>query len=110
MQGSLPALLRTLLPDIVADLHGRGFEVQLQGRIDAGRGGGLRTTFEVLPDAPVKKFTMRLFGGKHGLLSNGEDLCRARPRAHARFVAQSNETEALKPKIKVKCGKKGRRR
>jgi hypothetical protein len=92
-----------VLPDIVADLHGRGFEVELQGRIDAGPGGGLRATFEVLPDAPVTRFTMHLFGGKHGLLVNSEDLCAHPQRALARFVAQDNATEQLKPRIRVRC-------
>ena len=100
---------KSTLPDILADLHGRGIEIQVQGRIDAGPGGGLRASFEVLPDAPVTKFQLSLFGAKHGLLVNSEDLCASPQIATARFTAQDNATEALKPKIKVKCKGKAKR-
>jgi hypothetical protein len=99
-----------VLPDMVADLHGEGFRIELVGRIDAGPGGGLRATFDVIPDAPVSKFTMRLFGGKHGLLVNSENLCAHPQRALARFAAHDNETESLRPRIGVKCPRHGRKK
>jgi hypothetical protein len=34
-------------------------EIDLDGRIDIGKGGGIRNTFETAPDAPVTKFTRR---------------------------------------------------
>jgi hypothetical protein len=95
---------RTAVPDLVADLRGRGIEIEVPGRIDSSR-GGIRANFEGLPDAPVTKFAMTLFGGKRGLLQNGEDLCRQKRRANARFVAQSNETFVAHPKLKAKCRK-----
>jgi hypothetical protein len=95
---------RTAVPDLVARLRGRGIEIEVPGRIDSSR-GGIRVNFESLPDAPVTRFTMALWGGKHGLLQNGEDLCRARPRANARFVAQSNETAIGHPRLAVRCGR-----
>ncbi len=53
----------------MAALRGGGNDLAIDvvGRIDSVR-GGLRGTFEVLPDAPVSKFVMTLFGGKRGLL------------------------------------------
>ncbi len=96
---------RTAVPDLVADLHGRGIEIEVPGRIDSSR-GGTRANFEGLPDAPVTKFVLTLAGGKHGLLQNGEDLCRQKRRANARFVAQSNETFVAHPKLKAKCRNK----
>jgi hypothetical protein len=93
---------RTAVPDLVADLEGRGIEIEVPGRIDSSR-GGLRANFEGLPDAPVTKFVLTLPGGKRGLLQNGADLCRAKPRANARFVAQSNETAVAHPRLAVKC-------
>jgi hypothetical protein len=98
---------RTAVPDLVADLRGRGIEIEVPGRIDTSR-GGIRANFESLPDAPVQKFTMRLPGGRRSLLANGENLCGRSRRANARFVAQSNETAVAHPKLLVKCGRKGR--
>jgi hypothetical protein len=98
---------RTAVPDLVADLRGRGIEIEVPGRIDTSR-GGLRANFESLPDAPVTRFTMTLFGGRRGLLANAENPCRGTHRANARFIAQSNETAIGHPRLKVKC--KGKRK
>ena len=43
------------LPDVVMDLKGQ-FNIELAGRVDTAKNGGLRTTFETVPDAPVAKF------------------------------------------------------
>jgi hypothetical protein len=101
---------QTKVPDLVMSLHGRGVTAEVDCRIDSSR-GGLRGNCEGLPDAPVTKFTMTLPGGKRGLLVNSEDLCAKPQRANARFVAQSNATAVLHPRIAVKCHKpKGRKK
>jgi hypothetical protein len=64
------------LPDLVAHLEGQ-VTVDLVGRIDSFK-GGIRTTFDRVPDVPVKKFTMVIPGGKKGLLVASTNLC-ARP-------------------------------
>ncbi len=105
-----PVYLRSsshAVPDIVADLHGRGIEIEVPGRIDESR-GGIRASFEGLPDAPVTKFTMDLAGKKRGLLQNGESLCRGRRRINVRYIAQSNETAVTHPLLAVKCKGEGR--
>lgn len=105
-----PVYLRsshTAVPDLVVELEGRGIEIEAPARIDSSR-AGIRANFEGLPDAAVSKFVLTLPGGKHGLLQNGEDLCVARKRANARFVAQSNATAIGHPKLTVKCGKHGK--
>jgi hypothetical protein len=96
------------LPDLVTVLHGRGVRIVLDGRIDSHH-GGLRGSFEGLPDAPVTKFTMVLYGGKRGVLVNEKNLCKTPQVASARFLGQDNEGEALSPQIGVKCAgqKKG---
>ena len=91
------------LPDLVADLNGAGVRIEVGGRIDS-KNGGMRATFDVLPDAPVSKFTMNLYGGKRGLLVNSDNLCKARPVANARMGGQSNVGVVLKPKLQVQCG------
>ena len=59
----------TSLPDLVADLNGQ-LRVALPARIDTTRGGGIRTTFESVPDVPISQLTFELKGGKKGLLKN----------------------------------------
>lgn len=100
-----PVYLRSsshLLPDLVTVLHGRGVRILLEGRIDSSH-GGLRGTFEGLPDAPVTRFTMVLNGGRRGLLTNEKNLCASPQIATARFIGQSNQAEALKPQVGAKC-------
>lgn len=79
-----------LLPDMVVQLAGPGgIEVDLDGRIDQVR-GGMRASFEALPDAPASKFVLTLFGGKRGLLVNSANVCRIHATASVRFLAQNN--------------------
>ena len=92
------------LPDLVAVLNGHGIRIVLDGRIDSLH-GGLRGTFEGLPDAPVSKFTMVLNGGKRGILENERNTCASAQIATARFIGQNNEGKATSPRIGVRCKK-----
>ncbi|HTF07473.1 MAG TPA: hypothetical protein VK659_04790, partial [Asanoa sp.] len=100
------------LPDLVASLNGQ-IHVDLVGRIDS-KNGGIRTSFETVPDAPVSKFQLTMQGGKKGLLENSTDVCSGKHTSVAQFDAQSGATEGLRPQlINPKCkGKKpaGRKR
>ncbi len=99
------------LPDLVAALRGGGNDltIDLVGRIDSVR-GGLRATYDVVPDAPVSRFVMTLNGGKHGLLVNSEDVCKSLRPANARFIGQNNLVAGLHPRLTAPCGaKKGGR-
>jgi hypothetical protein len=103
-----PVYLRSsdnLLPDLVADLNGQ-IHVVLHGRTDSIR-GGIRNTFEGVPDAPASKFALTLKGGKRGLLVNSRNLCKVKNRATAIFTAQSGKVSELRPALKAKCGGKG---
>jgi hypothetical protein len=95
------------LPDMVMALRGggAGIAIDVVGRIDSFR-GGLRGTFDVLPDAPVSKFVMTLKGGKRGLLANAEDVCAAPQVGIARFLGQNNLGERLRPRAAARCPKK----
>jgi hypothetical protein len=90
------------VPDLVATLRAHGLTIVLEGRIDSVK-GGLRGSFAALPDAPLTKFVMTLPGGKHGLLAVAEDLCRSPRRANSRWIAQSNATAVLRPRLQVQC-------
>jgi hypothetical protein len=105
-----PVYLRSsdnLLPDLVADLNGQ-IHVVLHGRTDSIR-GGIRNTFEGVPDAPASKFVLSLRGGKRGLLVNSRNICKGKNRATAKFTAQSGKVSELRPVLEAKCrGKKSR--
>ena len=107
-----PVLLRASkhkLPDLVIALSGQ-FDIELVGRIDSAKGGGLRTTFESVPDAPFTKAVVDLRGGKKGLLQNSEDLCKTRDRATVTLIAQSGKRVRHRAKLRSSCGKAKHRR
>ncbi|MGN6202676.1 MAG: hypothetical protein ACTHNY_09755, partial [Solirubrobacterales bacterium] len=85
------------LPDLVAKLGGE-LEIDLVGRIDS-KHGGIRTTFESVPDAPVTKFVLQMRGGKKGLLTNSTDICRGSHRATVAMKAQNGRAAKLRPKL-----------
>ncbi|HET9196975.1 MAG TPA: hypothetical protein VFN92_01805 [Solirubrobacterales bacterium] len=89
------------LPDIVADLRG-SLRVTLIGYIDSVK-GRVRTRFLHVPDAPVTKFTMKLFGGKKGLIENSENLCRTGRRTDVKLRAQNGRVQNTTPRIAAPC-------
>jgi hypothetical protein len=94
------------LPDVVFALSGRGFEIDLVGRIDS-RKGGIRGTFDVIPDAPVTKFVLRMRGGKRGILVNSaRNLCAKPQYATAKFLGHNDRGWTFYPHVKAKCKKK----
>ena len=97
------------LPDVVAVLKGppsQPIEVDLDGRVDAVN-GGIRTTFETVPDAPVSTAVVTLQGGKKGLFVNSTDICRGTHRATLELEAQNGKVSDSRPKLVAQC-KKGR--
>jgi hypothetical protein len=110
-----PVYLRSsndVLPEMVADLKGGGVEIEVVGRIDAPH-GGLRGRFEVLPDAPVTKFMLKLKGGKHGVIQLSRNICAQPQFAAARMIGQNNVGDRWTPLLHAECnrknGKRGRR-
>jgi hypothetical protein len=98
------------LPDIVMDLNGQ-VHLVLVGHVDSVTKKGsetsrLRTTFDVVPDAPVSKVTLRLFGGKRGLLVNSRNLCAAPRRAKVVMDGQNGKPNDYLAPIRIKCGQK----
>jgi hypothetical protein len=63
------------LPDLLANLRGQ-VNIWVRGVISS-KNGGIKTVFNNLPDVPVKKFILRMEGGKKkGLLVNSTGLCK----------------------------------
>ena len=96
------------LPDMVFALHGPPslpIAINVVGRVDSVN-GGIRTTFEGVPDAPVSKLIASFPGGKKGLIVNSTDLCEGTHRVTAKFNAQNGKRATLHPKLKSKCKKR----
>ena len=96
------------LPDLVAALHGQ-VDFDLVGRIDSFH-GGIRTTYDTVPDVPVSKFILTLPGGKRGLLVNSRNLCGKQVRAIVRFKGQNGKKANSRRKLRTPCGKPHGRR
>ncbi len=99
-----PVYLRSsnnVLPDLVAHLQGQ-VEIDLVGRIDSFR-GGIRTTFDRVPDVPVSKFTMILPGGRHGLLVASRNLCQAPVKAIVQLKGQNGKKANKRRKLRTPC-------
>jgi hypothetical protein len=102
-----PVFLRSSsnpLPDLVAALHSGKIDVNLVGRIDSVKGGQIRNTFALVPDAPVTKFTLTMQGGKKGLLVNSTNLCKSTNRALADFTGQNGKRYVSHPALVPRCG------
>jgi len=95
------------LPDMVVPLKGDGIAIELRGKIDSSASGGMRATFEGLPDAPATKFVMTLKGGGRGLLENSVGVCKRRTFATANFSGHAGRAEALRVPLLAQCGKQG---
>jgi hypothetical protein len=95
------------LPDLVVDLKGQ-IDFELAARVDSAKTGGLRTTFETVPDVPVTSFSLDLLGGKKGLLQNSSTLCGRPKRAMTKLFSQNGERLKTKTKLEVSCAKKAR--
>lgn len=103
-----PVFLRSSeheLPDLVAALHSPRVDVNLLGRIDSV-GGGIRTTFEGVPDAPVTKFVLEMQGGKKGLIVNSTNICKGKHKAKVNLKGQNGRRYEFQPAVKAQCGGK----
>jgi hypothetical protein len=96
------------LPDLVADLHSGSIRIVLEGHIGPGKKGGIRAFFSGLPDEPVERFVMTLYGGKRGLLVNSADICQVPPVSNVKAIAQNNVGAVFTSKLRGQCGKKGK--
>jgi hypothetical protein len=99
------------LPDLVLDLHGAIHIVQV-GFIDSVQKKGteisrVRTRFQNVPDAPLAKLVVSLYGGKKGLIENHVNLCSGRHRVKLVFKGQNGKVSRSSPVIHSGCKKKG---
>jgi len=92
------------LPDLVAAFDSERIDVDLVGRIDSVN-QGIRSTFDLVPDAPVSWAVFTFQGGKKGLLINSRDLCKKTYRATAKLTAHNGRRITLRPKMQNSCKK-----
>jgi hypothetical protein len=99
------------LPDIAASLQGSEISVVAVGHTDSSKSGGLRNTFEVVPDAPISSVDINLFGGKRGLIESSRNLCSYKPKAKVEFKGHNGKSKNY-PKLRMKVPgcKKGKNR
>jgi hypothetical protein len=70
------------------------------------KGGQLRTTVPVIPDAPVGHFRLTLLGGDNGYLVNTRSLCAFPPGVGLRFNGQNGRRHTQRVRVKTPCGSK----
>jgi hypothetical protein len=98
------------LPDLVAAIYSGAVKIVLEGHIGGTKQGGIRALFKNLPDQPVDKFVMTLFGGKRGLLQNSSDICAVPPLAQVKALGQTNLGAVFTSTLRGQCKKKEGRR
>jgi hypothetical protein len=83
---TLPALLVTLRGQAAVDLH---------AQTSVSSAARLVTTFSGLPDTPVSKFTLRINGGKRGILvvTGHRSLCSRSQRAATLLVGENGRRD-----------------
>ena len=91
------------LPDMVIALNGKEINIDAAARIDSTRGGGIRATFEHLPDAPVSRVVIHMRGAKKGLIVNSTNICRGIHRAEVKLRGQNGKARQLGPELKATC-------
>lgn len=97
------------LPDLVAALAWNGIAIDVVGHIGSAKGGGMKATFEGLPDGPASRFVMALRGGRHSLLENEVNICKTRTFASARFTGQNGGAESMRVPLLGSCAKHRRK-
>ncbi len=93
------------LPDLVVALHGI-VDITVSSRIDSHK-GGIRNSFEAVPDAPFSRFELSLPAGKKGLIVNSRNLCAHDSRATVRFTGQNGKQDNFSPLVRATGCAKG---
>jgi len=97
------------LPDLVFDLRGEVLRIEAVGRIDSVR-GGIRASFEDIPDAPITEVVLDMQGGAKGLIVNSTNLCATKHRAEVKLAAHNGRSSTIHPLVGARCGKAPRGR
>ena len=77
-----------------------------KGRSASTKQGGLKALFRDLPDEPLDRFEMTLFGGKRGLLQNSANVCAEPPLAQVKALGQTNLGYIFTSTLRGQCKKR----
>ena len=92
------------LPDLVLALHGL-VNIQAVGRIDSVK-GGIRNTFDFVPDAPITKVVVNFQGGSKSLLENSTNICRGKHTATVKMKGHNGRIRNFGAPLRAKCPKR----
>ncbi len=92
------------LPDLVASLYSGAVHIVVNGRIGPSGSGGILTKFTNLPDEPLDRFVMTLYGGRRGLLVNSANICKTPPTVSVKALGQNNRGAVFTSKLRGQCG------
>jgi hypothetical protein len=91
------------LPQLRLGLRGL-LSIDLVGKTSLSKDGRVVNTFEGIPDVPLSRFELTIFGGKSGILLNyGSLRCGQRLTGNGEFVGHSGATKAVTGRFEV-CG------
>lgn len=97
------------LPDLMVSLRGQGtaklVAVNLTGKVTVPPNLSLRTTFDTIPDVPIRSFSLRIQAGRNGPVGIVRNLCAAPTRrglnAALAFGAQSGKRVSRTQRMQV---------
>jgi hypothetical protein len=79
------------LPKLFIPLRGEGVRIDVNASSEVVD-DRLVTTFDLLPDAPLRAFDLTIAGGKHGILVvSNTNICKANQQADGQFGAQNGK-------------------
>jgi hypothetical protein len=73
------------------------------------KGGHLKTVVPIVPDAPIGKFHLTLYGGKRGYLTNTRSLCASPSTTTVEYAAQSGKKLTQRVTTKTACKAKSKK-
>jgi len=89
------------LPALAIALRGQ-LAINLVGQIDSVN-GGIRTTFDSVPDAPVTKFVLKMKGDDKSLLENSTNICSATHHAQIRIRGHNGRVRRMSSPLQAHC-------
>jgi hypothetical protein len=91
------------LPRLAFILDGQ-VSIVPRAKSSSTKSGALKTLVPVIPDAPIGKFRLTLFGGKKGYVVNTRSLCAAPVVSTVEYVGQNGSKLTQRVKAKAACG------
>jgi hypothetical protein len=92
---------RRTLPRLWLKLSGQGVPLDLWASSDVDDQQRLVTTFDDIPDAPITRFTLMIYGGKNGILAGTRDICAENNRSDVVFTGQTGKVTEQRVRVGV---------